>query len=264
MREVITLEYHDVVADSDFDGSGFTMAGSASYKLLAADFEAHLEAVARSAGERLAVGGRADDAAPNLAIPVLLTFDDGGRSALDIADRLDRRGWRGHFFMATNFIGSAGFCTADALRELHARGHVVGSHSCSHPLRMGAEPRAALEREWRESLDVLCQLLGTHAPIASVPGGHFTRAVAETAAEAGIRILFTSEPTSRPQLIAGCQVLGRYTLRRDDPASRAASLVNAAPFARARQWTMWNAKKLAKRIAGPAYLKARALLMAPR
>jgi peptidoglycan/xylan/chitin deacetylase (PgdA/CDA1 family) len=231
--------------------------------LLAADFDAHLDAVANAGTEAaLAVGGRVD--APNESadsVRVLLTFDDGGTSALDIADRLERRGWRGHFFMATDYIGTRGFLTVPGLKELHGRGHVVGSHSCSHPLRMGACSRSQLDREWRESVARLADLLGEATTVASVPGGYFTTAVGAAAAEAGIRFLFTSEPTTQPMDIGGCRVLGRFTLRRDDPAKLAAALITPAPFARARQWAHWNVKKLAKRIGGPAYLKARALVI---
>src|SRR5256885_8018335 len=33
---------------------------------------------------------------------VLLTFDDGGRSAVHIGDELAARGWKGHFFIVTD------------------------------------------------------------------------------------------------------------------------------------------------------------------
>jgi hypothetical protein len=93
---------------------------------------------------------------------------------------------------------------------------------------------------------------------ASVPGGYFSRVVAETAAEAGVQLLFTSEPTSRPMRVGSCTVLGRYTLRRDDPGSRAADLVAASNRARVRQWSIWNAKKVLKALGGASYLRVRA------
>ena len=40
---------------------------------------------------------------------VLLTFDDGGKSAVRIADLLEEQGWRGHFFITTAMIGEPGF-----------------------------------------------------------------------------------------------------------------------------------------------------------
>ena len=264
MTRIITLEYHDVVHAGDFSASGFTEPGADSYKLTTAAFDAHLAAIA-------ATGTAADLTADELLAPavvdaeheqrarVLLTFDDGGRSALtEIAPRLEALGWHGHFFMTSSRIGTPGFLDAGDLRELHARGHVVGSHSHSHPVRMSAVGVEGLRREWTDSLALLSDILGTRVRMASVPGGYFSRVVAETAAEAGVQLLFTSEPTSRPTHVGACTVLGRYTLRRDDPGSRAADLVAASHGARVRQWSIWNAKKVLKALGGESYLRARA------
>ena len=38
----------------------------------------------------------------------MLTFDDGGPSALDAAGELAHRAWRGHFFIVTSLVGRAG------------------------------------------------------------------------------------------------------------------------------------------------------------
>jgi len=263
MTRVIALEYHDVVRAGEFSSSGFSDPGADSYKLTTATFDAHLAAVAATgtraglpAGEALSPTA---DGANGHAARVLLTFDDGGRSALtEIAPRLEALGWRGHFFMTTARIGSAGFLAADELRELHARGHVIGSHSHSHPVRMSACSPDALRREWGESVALLSEILGGPVRTASVPGGYFSRMVAETAAQAGVQLLFTSEPTSRPLRVGSCTVLGRYTLRRDDPGSLAADLVAASNRARVRQWSIWNAKKVLKALGGASYLRVRA------
>ena len=263
MRRIIALEYHDVVPDGDFASSGFAGPGADSYKLTTANFDAHLAAVAGTGtaaemtAEEVVTRTVGSDGAQRPR--VLLTFDDGGRSALtEIAPRLEALGWRGHFFMTSGQIGAPGFLTASDLRELHARGHVVGSHSHSHPVRMSACSVEALRREWTEAVGLLSEILGAPVHTASVPGGYFSRVVAETAADAGLQVLFTSEPTSRPSRVGSCTVLGRYTLRRDDPASRAAALVAPAHGARVRQWSIWNAKKVLKALGGESYLRARA------
>jgi peptidoglycan/xylan/chitin deacetylase (PgdA/CDA1 family) len=59
---------------------------------------------------------------------LLFTFDDGGVSFLDlIAPALERHGWRGLFFIATNWIGSPGFLKASQIAELRQRGHHIGT-----------------------------------------------------------------------------------------------------------------------------------------
>jgi len=256
-RAPITLEYHDIIDGDDFGVSGFPGLSSASYKLAASDFVAHLRLVA-SAGNVVTPHLAFGNAPPLPGQPILLTFDDGGVSAItSAAPALEAAGCRGVFLITSDYIGTATFLSAQHIRELHARGHVVGSHSCSHPLRMAACTREQLSREWRDSVAVLSDLLGTQIDTASVPGGYFSRAVAETAAEAGIRFLFTSEPTTRVMLVDGCRVLGRYTLRRWHAAPVAAGLVAASSAARSAQWLRWNTLKVAKRLGGDVYLRWR-------
>lgn len=251
---VITLEYHDVVSGPDFDSSGFSGPAAGSYKLARQDFDAHLAALAPADGFGTSV--------LKLGTPprgaVLLTFDDGGVSArTEVMDALAP--WRAtaHIFVTTGRIGSRGFCGAADLRALASAGHVLGSHSVSHPTRMSLLARAAMEGEWRDSVRALEDILGQAVTTASVPGGYFSRAVAESAGAAGIRWLFTSEPTHAMAAMGGCTVTGRYTLRRDSSAGHAAALVGRSPVARTRQWIWWNAKKAVKRVAGAPYLLLR-------
>src|SRR5205823_4330182 len=90
----------------------------------------------------------------------VITFDDGGRSAMAAADMLEARGRIGHFFITTNYIGTRGFLTEEQIRELAARGHVLGSHSCSHPLRMGHCSWPQLLNEWTRSRSILSGVIG--------------------------------------------------------------------------------------------------------
>lgn len=258
------LEYHDVVGDDNPDLSGFPGPAAATYKLSRPRFEAHLSALATCTGP---IGVSMPDAlAWKGGYPaVLLTFDDGGVSAkAAIAPALEARGWRAHIFIATDFIGTPGFLSASDLQELHARGHIVGSHSCSHPTRMSACSMDDLRREWRESVSVLSGILGTPVQVASVPGGYFSRAVAQAAAEAGVRALFTSEPVSAVTWVGGCAVVGRYTLRRGHSPSDVVALVRPLPLARLGQWVRWNSRKLAKVLLGRGYLRLRSALLGER
>jgi peptidoglycan/xylan/chitin deacetylase (PgdA/CDA1 family) len=255
----VTLLYHDVTPRGDDDSSGFPGAGAARYKLTLEEFAEHLAAIARAApGTTL----RAEELAARPEAGLLLTFDDGGASALaPTADLLEEHGWRGHFFMTTDYVGAPGFLNAAQLRELHARGHVIGSHSCSHPARMALCGREQLLREWRQSREVLADVLGAPVTVASVPGGYYTRAVAEAAAEAGIRVLFNSEPTTRLATVGGCLVVGRYTVYRGTSARAAAALAAGRRLPRWRQAFWWNVKKAAKAVGGRTYLALRERLL---
>jgi peptidoglycan/xylan/chitin deacetylase (PgdA/CDA1 family) len=205
-----------------------------------------------------------DEAASrNGRAPLLLTFDDGGESASTlIAGALERHGWRGHFFVTTDYIGKPGFLSEEQIKDLHARGHVIGSHSCSHPPRMSHCGWDRLMREWSESVWVLSEILEGPVKTASVPGGYYSREVAEAAGQAGIRFLFTSEPTVRPHRVGECLVLGRYFVQRGMPPSVAAGFAAARAGVRWKQALLWNVKKAAKAAGGEFYLRARSVLLA--
>lgn len=247
--------YHDVVAPDQPDASGFPGVVAARYKLDVQDFDAHLAAVAETGTRAVPVHDMLAAAAPHA---FLLTFDDGGVSAATtVASRLARQEWRAHFFVTTDCIGTRGFLDERQIRELARCGHVIGSHSATHPTRMSRLTRAALEEEWRRSVGRLREVLGRGVDVASVPGGYYSREVAAAASAAGIRYLFTSEPTSRLTSVDGCLVLGRYSVWRGMPPSRAAGFARGARLACVRQFLFWNAKKIAKAAAGDAYLKVR-------
>jgi peptidoglycan/xylan/chitin deacetylase (PgdA/CDA1 family) len=188
----------------------------------------------------------------------MLTFDDGGASAYHvIADLLDRRGWRGHFFISTDYIGQPAFLSASQIRDLHQRGHVLGSHSASHPERISHLPGSQIVAEWARSVNTLSDIVGQPVDIASVPGGFYSAAVARAAAQTGVRILFNSEPTMRVRRVGGCWVVGRFGLQRGDSDGLAAAFASAAPGPRLARWTFWNAKKVLKAAGGESWLAFR-------
>ena len=248
--KIPALMYHDGVEPGEADASGFPGGAAAHYKLDVAEFDTHLEALAAGGPHFAAVTDASSVAAAGHG---MLTFDDGGKSAVAVAAALSRRGMVGHFLITTARIGQPGFVSAEEVVALHAAGHVVGSHSHTHPAEISRLSLAELQREWRQSVDILSGLLGVPVTVASVPGGFYSPQVAQAAAAAGVRYLFTSEPTVRTHVVDGCLILGRYTLWRGMPAQRALALALGSGVARQRQWLAWNLKKPLKRWARPLY-----------
>ena len=237
--------YHDVVEGGDFASSGFPGEGAHVYKLRREDFQRHLDAIAAAGAKDF-----------------LLTFDDGGVSFhAPIAGLLEGHGWRGHFLITTDRIGTPGFLSEDQLRDLHRRGHLIGSHSCSHPTRMAALPRAELDREWQQSVRRLSEIMGFEVTLASVPGGYYSRDVGESAAAAGIETLFTSEPTSKVSILNGCRVLGRYVVRRGMAPEWSAGFATGSATQCLRQAALWKVKGFAKSLGGAKYLQLRRAIL---
>lgn len=225
---IASFGYHEV---TDNPGeSGFQRASAAPYKLARARFADHLAVIATApvapelvTDVDLSGGGR----------HVLLTFDDGGKSALYVSDELCRYGWRGHFFIITSFVGQRTFLDAAGVRQLHASGHLVGSHSHTHPTPFKAQNPSRMLAEWRESRDRLSQLLGEPCITASVPGGDISPAVLESADAAGLQFLFTSEPRLEPEKVGSCWVLGRFIPKTGTSTARMRGLVRFGGWGRA-------------------------------
>jgi len=225
---------------------------SSVYTITAESFGMHLRMIrlAAGAGRVCAVTADGEHAAQRL----YFTFDDGAAcAATRIAPELERYGWPGHFFVTTDWIGRPGFLTPAQIRGMHRRGHIVGSHSCSHPERMSHLSWEELTREWSHSCALLSDIIGRPVAAASLAGGYYSPLVARAAAACGIKVLFTSEPTTARWNVDGCLVLGRYTVRRSTPARTVAAIAAGAMLPRFEQALAWAAKKAVKRVTGTHY-----------
>ncbi len=255
----IALAYHDVIDDRPEDTYD-PRPHSSRYTLQRSEFRKHLHALAaKTRSQQVATIEQLSR--PPASTPIYLTFDDGAAGAYTcIADELETLGWRGHFFIVSTWIGRTGFMDQRQIRDLRRRGHIIGSHSRTHPERMSHLGWDNLVYEWIDSCAVLSDLLSEKITVASVPNGYHSPDVARSAALAGIQSLFTSEATTAHQVIDGCTVLGRYSIQAGDPPSLTSSLVTDA-HARFRQTVSWTAKKLAKTVGGSAYLAVRSRLL---
>ena len=257
------LMYHDVVEPGGSDASGFPGAGPARYKLEWKEFLEHLDALERVTTRgpdtvEALIERRTDPGSWSL------TFDDGGSSALRIGEQLAGRGWRGHFFVTTDFIGTPGFLTAGEIERLSEMGHVIGSHSCSHPRRMSSCSPSQLLHEWSSSVDVLSEIVGRRVSAASLPGGYYASSIAKAAHAAGITVLYTSEPERTARSSDGCLVIGRYPVLHGMPPARVADVVLGRRLPWLRRRASWGAAKVAKAVGGELYPKARAALLERR
>jgi len=256
----LTIGFHDVVEDLRF-AKPIAPGHTVLYTVNREQLRRHLLAILDSAGPQAV--GRVDRPAEDGTAPrVALTFDDGAVSSYRcIAPELDRFDWPGHFLVTTGWIGQPGFLDAGMIRDLDRRGHAIGTHSATHPDRISQLRWNDVLREWTDSGNRLSDILGHAITMASVPNGYYLRPVAEAAAAAGIRILFTSEPTTRIESVDGCLVLGRYAIRRSTPPAFSGALASGAIWPRSREAAAWLVKKAAKRLTGRFYKPIRNLLV---
>jgi peptidoglycan/xylan/chitin deacetylase (PgdA/CDA1 family) len=243
---VATFMFHEVTDDPT--SSGFQRPGATAYKHSRQAFAHCLDQIA-IAPERPELVSAVDLTQPGRHI--FLSFDDGGKSALVAAEELERRGWRGHFFIVTSLVGSRTFLATEEIRALQRGGHLIGSHSHTHPNIFRDQSPERMVEEWRASCDLLAQLLGEPCLSASVPGGDISRQVLESARTAGLRYLFTSEPWLTPRRLDPCWMLGRYSVKVATSAARVGEL------ARFRGWTSAMVRRrlkvLATRALPPLY-----------
>lgn len=260
-KKIVALVYHDIVPGARYEISGFQSPDANLYKVDAAEFREHLLEIARRRG----VAVKLDAKLAGKSKPLLPTFDDGGSSAASYtAEILAEFGWPAHFFVTTDRIGDPGFLTPEQIRDLRRMGHVVGSHTCSHPELISRLPDADLMREWRDSKRRLEDILGEKVEAGAVPAGDYTRRVGAAAAAAGLRFLFTSEPVISIGRVDGCRVIGRFSVQRGTDSRRVGAMVSQRLGLRLGSYLFWNGKKLLKAVFGPLWLDIRKSILARR
>jgi len=207
--------YH-ALEDPGDTGSG-THRGELVYVLPESTFRAQMRLLADSGSgvilpeEGPSRGPRA--ASPDGAPGVVLTFDDGHASNHSIAlPILLEHGFRGIFFITTDWIGSGDYMSAGMIRELAASGMIVGSHGRSHRFLTDLKD-AELVEELAGSKRALEEITGTVVDSISAPGGRMDARVAEAARRAGYRWIFDSVPALNASLISG-RLVHRFAVMR--------------------------------------------------
>jgi peptidoglycan/xylan/chitin deacetylase (PgdA/CDA1 family) len=124
---------------------------------------------------------------------VLLTFDDGNASDLEIAlPYLVKHGLTAQFFIAAGLLGEPGRLDRDGVRELVQAGMTIGSHGWAHcdwrRLAPGQE-----HQELIEAPRLLSELAGTTVSAVSIPFGSYDRHVLRRLRQAGATRVYTSD-----------------------------------------------------------------------
>jgi peptidoglycan/xylan/chitin deacetylase (PgdA/CDA1 family) len=188
-------------------------------------------------------------------VPCVVTFDDGHAGTfLHGLPALHDSGIVATLFVTTGFLGRPGFMDEAMLREWHAAGQRVGSHSVTHRA-MNLLGDREICTEFADSRARLEDIVGSAVEGFSVPGGNFSAHLAKLAFEAGYRRVYTSRPAfSR----VGEPIVPRFAIRATTPPEAVERLRagHIEPFFRADRLRF-----AAKRVMGPrAYFALRSRL----
>lgn len=240
MKPEVVLMYHDIVTAND-KSSGFQNDSAFPYKVEESVFEEQVKALQGK--------------------DVVFTFDDGGESFYTkAAPILEKHGFRGVFFISTKYIGTPSFLTKEQIKELAERGHIIGSHSHTHPKVFSDLKPNEIKEEWEQSYAILNGILGEKNLTASLPNGRSSKEVLNYAFAAGFTGVYTSEPTVKIRQINNNKVIGRYVVMEHTSTQKVAKIVTSK-MTRLKLYVKWRLVVLVRTILGPLYgvLKAKVL-----
>ena len=200
MKNVITFLYHE--ATDEPSSSGFQRTSAIPYKHSIEEFKLNIDVIEANSLKFNTINEIESNC-------TLLTFDDGGKSALTIANYLDKKKIKGHFFITTALIGDPCFLNEREIVDLHNRGHIIGSHSHNHPNVFNSLSKEQMLYEWTKSKSVLEGIIGDEIKCCSIPGGDSSKETIETAISCGYRIIFDSEPVLNIRKCGKALIIGR-------------------------------------------------------
>lgn len=236
----ICLMFHDIVTSSD-RSSGFQNKNAFQYKVDETLFEKQVEALQ---GKK-----------------IIFTFDDGGVSFITkAAPILEKYGFKGVFFISTGYIGTPGFLTREQVKELSDRGHIVGSHSHTHPPLFTNLSKEEIKNEWKESFDVLKEITGKDSIPASIPNGYASKVVLGEAILCGLTEIYTSQPTVRSRLYKNHKIYGRYVVHSDMSVQDVLRIVSSKSY-RFKQSLKWHMLNVIKSVLGSSYDNIKATII---
>ncbi|MDR3528346.1 MAG: polysaccharide deacetylase family protein [Rhizomicrobium sp.] len=110
-------------------------------------------------------------------IPARLTFDDGNATDETIAlPQLMKAGLKASFFIPSARIGTEGYVSEDAIRELHRDGMEIGSHGCEH-LDWTQVSDAEITHDVMQSVEQLSTIIQAPVRSVAIPYGYCDRRV---------------------------------------------------------------------------------------
>jgi peptidoglycan/xylan/chitin deacetylase (PgdA/CDA1 family) len=155
---------------------------------------------------------------------VVITIDDGYRSAYDIAyPILNKYGFRATLFVYTDFVGaSSNAVTWDQLKEMKEDGFEIGGHTVSHidltQQREGEDQRAyevKTDRELRVSKQIIDERLGQDTVLLAFPYGRYNPSVLHMCSRLGYKMGLSVQRGSNPFFADPLRLKRNQIMRKD-------------------------------------------------
>lgn len=229
--------------------------GDSQYSISPATFELHLTVLAEGKYvvenfEQLLTRLRGSNPLPSKY--VVLSFDDGDKSAQTATEILERYGLKGSFFVTRDrSLTDSKFLSPIELRSLRACGAHIGTHGTTHkPLGlMGAEQRVA---ELRESKLWLEEILSERVEHMTLPGGFSSDATIEDARCIGYQFIGTSFPWyNTAEKILNSGIICRIAMRKQISIQKFTAIIESGIYTilpqLIRYGTLWLPKQIAFR-----------------
>jgi peptidoglycan/xylan/chitin deacetylase (PgdA/CDA1 family) len=162
---------------------------------------------------------------------VTITIDDGGIGNYKyIYPTLEKYGLKGIFFIPTLFINTAGnnrptYMTRGQIQEIFRSGHIIGSHSHSHPKNISLLKKDKVLEEWKVSKTILEDITGHTVTTCSIPGGFYNPEHLPFLGSLGYKQVFTSMPIYGTTESNGLQISGRFSIENNISMSNIMSLI---------------------------------------
>ena len=195
-------------------------------------YSVHPDAFARQLDWLLASGhhtvctGTELSRTPSIAAsrPVLITFDDGDVSNIEVAlPMLLERGMVAEFFITSDFIDQPGMLSSADVRSLADAGMGIGAHGKSHRFLEDLDQQD-LERELKDSRLQLSSITGCRVDALALPGGRGGERERLAALRHDYHHLFGSMPGANPSPTDG-NWWQRIAITRNTSLERFAELV---------------------------------------
>jgi len=152
----------------------------------------------------------------NETADIVITFDDGHRSNLDIAvPLLVERGLTAYFFITTGFTDSRpGFMSSQEITSLSSvPGMVVGSHGVTHRFFNDMSEKEAIA-ELVESKQALEKLTNHPCESMSFPGGRYNQKILRLM-KSSVKHPIAETPCHRILPMSGTRPINRVAIRRN-------------------------------------------------